>query len=90
MQYRAGEGGTQTVAEERNLSPRPVWTASWSDRGIAQPVRQYTYENLTYTVYGKAEEAKRKQKYAPMGRMVPLNRGERHPRAYGGTPDSPV
>ena len=50
MQYRAGEGGTQTVAEERNLSPRPVWgyveggggnavTVSWSGRGIGQPVR---------------------------------------------------
>ena len=25
VQYRAGEGGTQAVAEERNLSPRPVW-----------------------------------------------------------------
>ena len=25
MQYRAGECRTQTVAEDRNLSPRPVW-----------------------------------------------------------------
>ena len=25
MQYRAGEGGTQSVAEERNRSPRPTW-----------------------------------------------------------------
>ena len=25
MQYRAGEGGTQTVAEERNLLSRTVW-----------------------------------------------------------------
>ena len=25
MQYRAGEGGTQTVAEEQNISPRPAW-----------------------------------------------------------------
>ena len=25
MLYRAGEGGTQTVAEERNLSSRQVW-----------------------------------------------------------------
>ena len=25
MQSRAGEDGTQTVAEERNISPRPVW-----------------------------------------------------------------
>ena len=33
-------------------------TASWSDRGIGQPVRQYAYEKLTYTGYGQAEEGK--------------------------------
>ena len=33
-------------------------TASWSDRGIGQPVRQCAYQELTYTAYGKAEESK--------------------------------
>ena len=33
-------------------------TASWSDRGIGQPVWQYAYQELNYTVYGKAEENK--------------------------------
>ena len=33
-------------------------TASWSDRGIGQPVWQYAYQELNYTVYGKSEERK--------------------------------
>ena len=31
-------------------------TASWSDRGIGQPVLQYAYQELTYTAYGKTHE----------------------------------
>ena len=37
-------------------------TASSSDRGIGQPVRQYAYRELTYAAFGKAEEGKGKQK----------------------------
>ena len=33
-------------------------TASWSDRGIGQLVWQYAYQELNYTVYGKAKESK--------------------------------
>ena len=33
-------------------------TASWSDRGIGQPVWQYAYQALTYTAYGKTEGGK--------------------------------
>ena len=33
-------------------------TASWSDRGIGQPVSQYAHQEPTYTAYGKAEEGK--------------------------------
>ena len=33
-------------------------TASWSDPGIGQPVRQHAYQELTYTFYGKAEKRK--------------------------------
>ena len=34
---------------------------SWSDRGIGQPVRQYAYQELTYTAHDKAKEGKGKQ-----------------------------
>ena len=37
-------------------------TASWSDRVLGRPVRQYAHLELTYTAYGKAEEGKGKQK----------------------------
>ena len=34
---------------------------SWSDRGIGQPVRQYAYQKLTYTAYGKAEKERHRE-----------------------------
>ena len=33
-------------------------TAPWSDRGIGQLLWHYAYQELNYTVYGKAEERK--------------------------------
>ena len=33
-------------------------TVAWSDRGIGQPVWQFAYQELNYTVYGKKEERK--------------------------------
>ena len=37
-------------------------TASWSDQSIGQPVRQYAYQERTYTTYDKAEEGKERHK----------------------------
>ena len=46
----------------RNMRKGNAETASWSHRDIGQPVRQYEYQEPTYTVYGKAEEGKGKQR----------------------------
>ena len=48
--------------------------ASWSDRGIRQPVRHYAYQELTYTAYGKAKEGKGKHKNGATVRAGPKRR----------------
>ena len=84
MYKRQGEGGTQTVAEERNLSPRPVW--GYEERGGGaqrwrlgqteasdKPVRQYAYQERTYPAYAKAEEGQGKQENGTTVRAGPKN-----------------
>ena len=73
MQCRAGEGGTQTVAEERNLSPLGQYGDTKKAEGerrdgvSVRPRHRTTRaavcvsKSSLYTACGKAEEGKGKQ-----------------------------
>ena len=61
-------------------------TASWSHRDIGQPVRQYEYQEPTYTVYGKAEEGKGKKTVQPSVLVVKGKTDRRKAKALGAFP----
>ena len=67
MLYRAGKAEYERSLKTKSITSASMgipWgnagTASWSDRGIMQPVRQYAYQELTYTAYGKVRRRKAK------------------------------